>query len=498
MCIIANSTLNSTNNLTLNNKFNNIFTYDAQIQAEFGVSTNDLTVKQHLNAIAQIKSQKKADFLDSKELYSLQNSMKKIPLRAVAEQTHQRNASFFYNKMNTVYELSNYYNFSQTFITLTSLRTKKDINNLEKLASTNKQINADFNEFFRILFKKNLFRKHLTKQERFYIKSNEFTKRNFLHTHFLLLLNPEFFMQFIDAFESTFTEHAKALKIGRTEIVVPKYIFDRLNGNSMLKTARLNKENVLVLDKEKEESFFYIKTLKENKRDTENPELDEAIEAGIDEAVLKYATKYVYKNYKEKLDNFDNMNETDAMYSITKIRRINFSRFTFPQYLFHGLKNADGVGIFEKYKLTDLSHLYNTKQTQSILKKNVNFKDIKEEYRDKLESDNSIYDIQDNLCIWTQCTGTEEQKTADRISTLHYERKRALKAFDKLNDFDELSNFLLDEFEIDDEFNEDGFKYTMIAENETMANKYLDYMLINGEKWFLDTSIKFILMDKAE
>lgn len=486
--IIANSSKNFKDNLAFNNKFNNIFTYDAQIQADFGVSTSDLTVKQHLNAIAQIKSQKKSEFLDSKELYSLQNSINKIPLRAVAEQTHQRNASFFYNKMNTVYELSKDYGFSQTFITLTSLRTKKDIKDLEKLALTNKQINADFNEFFRTLFKKNIFKKHLTKQERFYIKSNEFTKRNFLHTHFLLLLNPEFFMQFLEAFESTFTEHAKALKIGRTEIVVPKYIFNRLRGNPLLKTARLNKENVLVLDKEKEESFFYIKTLKENKKD----------ENEIDESVLKYATKYVYKNFKDKLDNFDNMSETDAMYSITRIRRINFSRFTFPQYLFHGLKNADGEGIFTKYKLTELSHLYNTKQTQSILKKNVNFKDIKAEYRDLLESNNNIYDIEDNLCLWTLCTGTKEQKDADRISTLYYQRKRTLKAFDKINNFDELSDFLLNEFEIDEEFNEDGFKYTLTSESETIANKYLDYMLINGEKWFLDTSIKFILMDKAE
>ena len=497
MCIIANDNKNLNNNLT-NNK--------------------NKSINEQLKTIAHQKSAKKAEFLDSKKLLSL-TDVKDLTMRSVAELAHKRNASFFYNKMNTLYDFSEEYNYEHTFITLTSLRSRKNVeNNLPKLIKENQLINKENNLFFRALFKQRIFRNHLTSKDRIYLKSNEFTKRHFLHTHFLMMFNEEYFIQFIEAFARTFINHAKELNIGRTDVVIPKNIYNYLLDSRMFKKSKKvlkdKKIDVLILNpnyfdqvelkngrevhtnilKENLGKYneFFLRTLEEQGTKGKNKE----------KAVLKYATKYVYKNFKDKIDNFDNMSATDALYSETRIRRISFSRFIFPQYLYNNLKDENGTPIHKKYTLTELSIAYNRDNKFKLnLKKNVTFKKVHDNYINLFkESDYllNLTDWKDNLNLWVQeIEGSEEEKKADYEITEYYARKNLLRDLENCKNFDELEEFLLDNFDIyEDFFDRNSYiKFTHEMEKANISNKYIDSFEFDNCKYFYDYSIKYIMMD---
>jgi hypothetical protein len=405
--------------------------------------------------------------------------------------------------MQVAYNLSEQYGLTQTFITLSSTRSSKNVeNNLEKLIYENKKINDEFNEFFRALFKDRLFKK-LTKDKRFYIKANEFTKRYFLHTHFIMALTPEYFLRFIDIFTKTFENNAKKLNIGRSEVVIPLHFYNQIKTSGLFKVVKVNKQKVLMLkDSDRNNrNFFYIKTLKENRKRV----IDE--ESGIEEinhdvendiATLKYGTKYVYKNYKDKMDNFDKMSEMDALYSLTKIRRINFSRFSFPQYLYEGLKDGEGKAIYEKYDLATLSHAYHVEKGFKIeFKANMTIKTAIREVKMRIVKDEEFFNKTQwdwNCDLWLQCDGSSESEIQeDRKKTRFYEQKRLFKELDKVKDFYELDDFLWEHFEIDDEFCDKNIKYTLTHEKANLTNKYLNYMEFDGCRYYLDTSIKYVL-----
>jgi len=515
--IIAENTKNINKKYTKDNNYPLAYLFEKEIKAKFGVKSTELSTDEHIKAISILKREKKEDFLNSKELISLKDS-KKIALKDVAEQTFKRDASFFYNKMQTVYDLTAHYNFEQSFITLTSLKSRKNPKNLNNIANTNIEINNDFNDFFRVLFKQRLFRKTLNSSNRFYLRSNEFTKAKYLHTHFLIMMNEENILSFLETFKNTFINNAKRLNIGRTEIVIPYDKYQVLKHSELLKEVRTKKEKVLVLNDETlseddlkklgKYNYFYIKCLKK-KVQNEASELDEAVEESIrnerDDSVIKYALKYVYKDFKDKLEETNkngicSVSSTDTLYAISKIRRINFSRFTFPKYLFHGLKDKDGTGIYKKMTLKDLSILHIEKKIEVVLKKNLDFKQVKEIIKNGIIKDRDKYelDIDDNLCLYILENGTYEQKRLDRLKAEHYEIKKYLKMLDKCQDFEELSYFLLDEFEIEYDFNDKNIKYTLIAENETLSNQFLKYIIINGERYYYDYSKKYALTDITE
>jgi hypothetical protein len=517
-----NTIINKTNLKDNNSPY--AYTYSKEIKSSFGVETSDLSINEHLNAISILKTQKKEDFLNSKILRPLSNAENKeeVLLKTIAEQTFKRDSAFFYNKTQTVYDLVKHYQFEQCFITVTSLKSRKKAKNLQTLANTNIAIKSEFNELFRTLFKQRIFKTALTSSSRFYLRSNEFTKEKYLHTHFLFMTSKENIIGFINTFKEVFINHAKRLHIGRTELVIPYHQYQALKGSTMLKEVKGKKENILILnDKAMTEeelkmlgrdNYFYIKCLKRKKpkmaESGNNNELDEAVENAeneIDDSVIKYALKYVFKDFKDKLSSTSkhgicSVSSTDTLYSISKIRRINFSRFTFPKYLFHGLKNKKGENLYDKFKLKALSILHIEKKIEVVLKENMDFKTIKKTIRENIIHDRNKYDldISDNLCLFTLATGTEKAKEADRLVTELFEIRKYLKMLDKCNDFEELSYFLSDEFGIEYDFESENIKYTLIAENETLSNKFLKYIVIEGEKWYYDYSIKYILMDKTE
>jgi len=521
--IIAEDTNKITKTKPNNNNYPLVYTFSKEIKAKFGVETSDLSISEHLQAISIIKREKKEDFLNSKVLMPLQNNKnsEKILLKTVAEQTFKRDASFFYNKMQTVYDLTEHYQFEQSFITITSLKSRRNPKNLDHLANTNAEIKEDFNEFFRALFKQRIFRKTLNSSNRFYLRSNEFTKAKYLHTHFLIMMNGENLINFIDTFKNTFVKHSKSLNLGRTEIVVPYHRYQDLKDSNLLKEVEMRdkkkkKFKALILNEKMlsddeikslgRYNFFYIKYLEKKKSKPKKSELDEAVEASIkDDSVVKYALKYVYKDFKDKLEETNkngicSVSNTDTLYSISKIRRINFSRFTFPKYLFHGLKDKDGTSIYKKMNLKTLSILHIEKKIEVVLKKNLDFKTVKAIIDDGIIKNRDKYnlEIKDNLCLFTLEHGTEEKKRLDRLSVEYYEIKKYRKLLDKCNDFEELTYFLSDEFGIEHDFEDENIKYTLIAENETLSNKFLKYIIINNERYYYDYSTKYILMDRTE
>lgn len=521
--IIANITKNTTKNKEKGKKSPKIYTYSKEIKELLGVETSELSIDEHIKAISIIKKEKKEEFLNSKMLYPLGDASKEpLLLKDVAEQTFKRDASFFYNKIQTLYDVTNYYNYKQSFITLTSLKSRDDGKSLDDIAHRNHEIKEDFNNFFRALMKQRIFKETLNTSNRIYLRANEFTKRYFLHHHFLMLLDGENYMGFLDAFITTYISNAKALNLGRTELVIPYDIYQRLKGLETVKEIThtdektKKKEKVLILNKETLDlselnltlNYLYIKKLKKPR--SERHQEQTALEANMDamaddsdDSVIKYALKYVYKNFKDKLDNAKNggiafVSNEDVLYSLSNIRRINMSRFSFPKYLYFGLKDEKGENLYNKMTLKELSILHIEKKIKVVLKKNMDFKTVKKTIEHGIIHDRDKYDldIDMNLDIWIQATGTEKEKEADRLATEFYEIKKYLKMLDKCREFEDLEEFLSDEFGIEYNFsNSEHIKYTLIAENETLSNQFLKYIIINGEKYYMDYSRKYILMD---
>lgn len=501
MHIIAKQNLNINNIVKKDNNPPKILQNDMDSQK---ILQNDiqLTIKEQLDILSKAKSEKKNLFLDTTYLSPRNKTERKaLPMRMLVESKNKRDTAHFHNKINTIYKLTEECQYSQVFITYTSTLSATTIGKgeeqLKRLIAINQQINKDFNEFRRILFKQKVFRKHLTTADRIYINSNEFTKKDFLHTHFLLLLPPEHLTRFIDTFNKVFQKHAKRLNMGRTEVVIPKDFYNKIKNSGFFKEVTISKEKSLIVEgsDRRNKHFYYIKTLKESIKKGKDGKKAKDI------ATLKYAVKYIYKNFKEKMDKPNKVSNMDALYSLTGIRRINFSRFLFPRYLYEGLKDKNGTPIHKNHTLLELTRFYRAKQVRTVLKNNISLKNELAKIETAIKKDDTLlnttgwefeieWDLDEIFGVNNYISKTfKEREAKARVEA----RSRILDLLNikSIPDFDTFADFK--EEHLKDESFSYNFenKYTIDPENPTISGKYLKYAIIDGEKYYMDYTIHY-------
>jgi hypothetical protein len=373
-----------------------------------------------------------------------------ISLKSIYEKSQKRYFDSII-KRNSVIANLNSEEYSVFFITLTT-KDQKKFNNVKECVTFNIKQNLNFQRFYREFFKIRFFKK-VRKEERFYIKVSEFTKNNVLHSHFLFAIKKEFALEFLDKFFKYFAKNTiKSLNVGRTEILVEDEIFDKLKNSSffnykkMHKSLFLNKEayDFFNLD-EKNDRYFYIKKLEKNSLKN----------------IVKYASKYVVKNIKYK----NEASIHNALYFLTRIRRINYSRSFFPQ-IFLKFENKKGKRIFEKYSFEELSRSYREKKIK-----------IKRKVKDPFSYLNKRKDI--------------------------YKKRYLLKYNELLADYFKAYNYTEEEkeefFEVDELFSFYSFEdfYDFLEEEELLTEKdhenlFIEYIQIKKERFYKSKKTYYI------
>jgi hypothetical protein len=311
----------------------------------------------------------KREFKDNKQFQFRANSFAKIgsednyelvSLNDIYEINQEKDKNFFYNKMNTLFEYLEE-DYDLFFFTLTFdprvHKTFNSLNSMDRRVKALKQMKSYYNNFYRTLLKNRLFRNELTTDKRFYVRASELHKSKVLHEHTSFFINNDSFQEF---FSLLYTTYLKFNRLGRFELVLSNK-FKELVKNEMIEVEVEKGKIVYIfendLDLVKSGNFFYVKFL-------ENEDSNKSL--------LKYVMKYALKSAFNNEDTLDSKFDR-AFFLEAKVRRISFSNFLFPKYLFQGkFESLEGNYVNEDYslkELTDLKNLGNIKVYYKVFEK---------------------------------------------------------------------------------------------------------------------------------